>query len=70
MPLIPAVRGQRQVNLCEFGASLVYRVSARMSRAIQRNPFSKNEQTKSQFLIFLNIVTNNNLVIQRIHSKL
>jgi hypothetical protein len=29
MPLIPALKRQRQVNLCEFEASLVYRESSR-----------------------------------------
>ena len=33
MPLIPAHRRQRQVDLCEFKASLVYTVSSRSARA-------------------------------------
>ena len=33
MTLIPALRRQRQVDLCEFEASLVYRVSSRAVRA-------------------------------------
>jgi hypothetical protein len=37
-PLIPALGRQRQVDLCEFEASLVYRMSSRTARAIQRNP--------------------------------
>jgi hypothetical protein len=46
VPLIPALGRQRQVN---FEASLVYRVSSRTARAIQRNPVSKNKkQTKSK----------------------
>ena len=43
MPLIPALRRQRQVDLCELEASLVYRVSSWTARAIQRNPVSKNK---------------------------
>jgi hypothetical protein len=39
-PLIPALRGQRQADLCE--ASLLYRVSSRTGRATQRNPVSKH----------------------------
>jgi hypothetical protein len=39
MPLIPALG--RQIS--EFEASLVYRVSSRTARAIQRNPVSKNQ---------------------------
>jgi hypothetical protein len=38
-PLIPAPGRQRQVDLCEFKASLVYRVSPRTGRATQRNLF-------------------------------
>ena len=38
---------QRQVDLCEFKASLVYRASARIdSKATQRYPVSKNKETK------------------------
>ena len=38
MPLILALGMQRQVDLCEFKASLVYRASARIvSKAAQRN---------------------------------
>jgi hypothetical protein len=39
-PLIPALRRQRQVDLCEFEASLVYKVSTRTAMATQRNPIS------------------------------
>jgi hypothetical protein len=38
--LIPVLRKQRQVDLCEFDASLPYRVSSRTARVIQRNPVS------------------------------
>jgi hypothetical protein len=41
MPLIPALGRQRQANLCEFKASLVYRVGCRIAKATQRNPVSK-----------------------------
>jgi hypothetical protein len=49
-PLIPALglgrgRGRR---ISEFEASLVYKVSSRTARAIQRNPVSKNKKTKKQ----------------------
>jgi hypothetical protein len=33
-PLIPALGRQRQSDLCEFEASLVYRVSSRIARAV------------------------------------
>ena len=41
-PLIPALGRQKQVDLCESEASLVYRVSSRTARAAQRNFVSKN----------------------------
>ena len=37
-PLIPALKRQRQADLCEFEARLVYRGNSRTVRAIQRNP--------------------------------
>ena len=44
-PLIPALGRQRQVD-SEFEASLVYKVSSRTAKAIQRNPVSKNQKKK------------------------
>ena len=38
-----ALRRQRQVDLYKFEASLVYRVSFRTARAMQRNPVSKTQ---------------------------
>ena len=44
MPLSPALGRQRQLDLCEFKASLVYRVSSRIVRAVtQRNPVLRNQ---------------------------
>jgi hypothetical protein len=43
MHLIPALWRQRPVVLCEFEASLVYRVSPRTARDTQRNPVLKNK---------------------------
>jgi hypothetical protein len=37
-PLIPTLRRQQHIGLCEFKDSLVYRVSSRTARATQRNP--------------------------------
>ena len=46
MHLISALGRQRQVDLCEFKSSLVYKASSRIARATQRNPVSKiNKQT-------------------------
>ncbi|EDL26072.1 mCG1035267, partial [Mus musculus] len=33
-------------------ASLVYRVSSRTARAIQRNPVSKNQKRKKEYIMF------------------
>jgi hypothetical protein len=40
---------QRQVDF-EFEASLVYRVSSRTARAVQRNPVSKKQKQKQKKL--------------------
>jgi hypothetical protein len=47
-PLIPALgrQGQAAGWISEFEASLVYKVSSRTARAIQRNPVSKNQKIK------------------------
>lgn len=37
MPLIPALGRQKQADLCEFEASLIYIESSRTTRATQRN---------------------------------
>ena len=46
MPLILALRRQRQAILCEFKAGLDYSVSSRLARVIQRNPVSKTPLPK------------------------
>jgi hypothetical protein len=43
-PLIPPLR--RRIS--EFEVSLVYKVSSRTARAIQRNPVSKKTKTKTK----------------------
>ena len=44
---MPILRSLRQVDLCEFKACLVYRVSSRTASAVtQRNTVFKNKQTK------------------------
>jgi len=40
------LRRQRQADLGKFEASLVYRVSSRIARAMQKTPVIKNKQTK------------------------
>ena len=55
MPLIPAHGRQKQADLCERKASLVYRVSFRTARATQRKPVLKNknrQKTKKTHLAF------------------
>jgi hypothetical protein len=47
IPLIPALQRQRQVDLCDFKANLVYKVSSRTAKAItQRNPVTIIERNK------------------------
>jgi hypothetical protein len=46
-PLIPALGRQRQADFW-FEASLVYKVSSRTARAIQRNPVSKKPKKKKK----------------------
>jgi hypothetical protein len=51
MPLVPALRRQRQADGYMFKVSLVYRVSSRTARATQKNPVLKNKtktNTKEQ----------------------
>jgi hypothetical protein len=40
--------GNRGRQISEFKASLVYKVSSRKARAIQRNPVSKNQKNKNK----------------------
>ena len=44
MPLIPALGRQRQVDLSELEASLVYKASSRTARATHRNRVSENRK--------------------------
>jgi hypothetical protein len=47
-PLIPVLGRQRQLDLYEFKANLVYRASSRTARAIQRNIVSKNKTKQNK----------------------
>lgn len=44
-PSMPAQRMQRQEELCEVEAKLVYTVRYRTARVVKRNPVSKKEPT-------------------------
>jgi hypothetical protein len=46
-PLLQGLGRQRQADLCEFEASLVYRVICKTARATQRNNISKQKQTQT-----------------------
>ena len=48
MPLIPALGRQRQVNLCEFEDSLVYRVNSRTARTLHRENLSQKTKNNKQ----------------------
>jgi hypothetical protein len=45
---IPALRGLRQVDLCKFEDSLVYKASSRTATATQRNPVLKKQEIRSK----------------------
>jgi hypothetical protein len=44
----PSTREAEAGGFLEFEASLVYKVSSRTARAIQRNPVSKNQKKKRE----------------------
>lgn len=48
MPLIPVLRSQRLADVCEFEASVIFRVSCRTSKATQTNPVSKIKKKRKQ----------------------
>jgi hypothetical protein len=49
LPLIPALRRQRQADLCEFEARLAYKVSSRTARVgTQQNSVSKYQKQKTK----------------------
>ena len=52
-PLISALERQRQVDLCKFKASLVYRVSPGQpgTAVTQRNPLLKKKNASSQMVL-------------------
>jgi hypothetical protein len=48
--------GGRGRQISEFEASLVYKVSSRTARAIQRNPVSKNKnKNKNKKFVYINL---------------
>jgi hypothetical protein len=46
IPLIPALRRERQVDLCEFKASLVYKASPRTAKIYTKKPYLKKTTNK------------------------
>jgi hypothetical protein len=46
--LFPALGRQKQAAFCEFKASLVYRVSLRTAKSIQKTLSQKSKQTNKQ----------------------
>lgn len=47
---MPLIGRQRQAYLCEFEASLVYKVSSMTARGTQRNPVSKNKMKHNELI--------------------
>ena len=52
VPLIPAL-GRQSRQISEFEAILVYKVSSRTARAIQRNPVLKNKPTNKNIYVYI-----------------
>ena len=48
MPLIPALGRQRQMDLCEFEDSLVYRASFRQSPRLHRETVSRETNKQKE----------------------
>jgi len=46
MTLVPAFRRQRQMDLCEFGASLFYRASSKMAKHSEIPCLRKQDKVK------------------------
>ena len=47
--MIPALRRQRQADLCKLEATVVvYRASSRTARATRRNSISKNQRERNK----------------------
>ena len=53
MPIISALRRQRQVDICEFEASLVYRVSSRTGSIATEKPCPEKPEKKSFACIYI-----------------
>jgi hypothetical protein len=62
--------GGRGRRISEFEASLVYKVSFRTARAIQRNPVSKNKKTNKKRIPYLDNSVLENENVSRIFSLL
>jgi hypothetical protein len=50
MPLIPALGRQRQVDLCEFEASLVYKVCSWIARVVTQRNFVSTKKNGREFM--------------------
>jgi hypothetical protein len=51
MSLTPAIGRKRQVDLCEFKASLIYKASFRIAKATQRNHVLKKKKGKEKKIL-------------------
>lgn len=74
MPLTPALRRQRQMDLCELETRLVYKASSKIARVVtQKNYVSKKTKQKNPEIITKNykhvLWTNKILDIQNPQSE-
>ena len=70
MPLISALRKQKQVDLSEFEASLIYRASSRTARDSQRNCHQKKKKKKKNHKKQTKINKINKILLYRKHPNL
>ena len=60
MPLIPALRRQRQADLCEFKAGLFYRASSKTAiELLSREILSRKKQNRTKAVNSSVLVTEN-----------
>lgn len=63
MPLIPLPGRQRQVDICEVKASLVYKVISKTARAAQKNPVSKQTNNPSKKNLNCTVIDESEMIL-------
>lgn len=68
--MIPALKRQRQADLCEIKANMVYRVSSRIAKATHRKTLSQKSKSKVQREMIKWFPTAQNNIFRHISSAL